>query len=272
MHTVWKGSISFGLVNIPIKLHAATENKDVKLRQLHKECHTPISYKKVCEGCQKEVIEEDIVKAYEYTKNKFVVLDEGDFENLRKEAEDKAVEIIDFVKLEEIDPIYFEKTYYLSPDATGAKAYVLLRKTLEESGKIGVAKIQIRSKEQLAVVRVYKNTLVMEIIHFPDEVRSINDVPNIPSIETVVEKELKTALMLVDQLTTEFDPTKYTDDYRTALMELIEAKKAESTVTANDKRPLPDNVTDLMSALQASLEKTKKPPARKRATRTKKNA
>ncbi|MER2030239.1 MAG: Ku protein [Solibacillus sp.] len=274
MHTVWKGSISFGLVNIPVKLHAATENKDVKLRQLHKECHTPISYKKVCEGCQAEVKDEDIVKAYEYTKNKFVVLDEEDLENLRKENEDKSVEIIDFVKLEEIDPIYFEKTYYLSPDNTGGKAYVLLRKTLEESGKIGVAKITIRSKEQLAIVRVYKNTLVMEIIHFPDEVRNVGDVPNIPSVEAVVQKELDTALMLVEQLTTEFDPTKYTDDYRTALMQLIEEKKAESTVVANEKRPLPDNVTDLMSALQASLDKTKKPKTRKRTTttRTKKNA
>ncbi|MER1956861.1 MAG: Ku protein [Solibacillus sp.] len=276
MHTVWKGSISFGLVNIPVKLHAATENKDVKLRQLHKECHTPISYKKVCEGCQKEVKDEEIVKAYEYTKNKFVILDEEDLENIRKEAEDKAVQIIDFVKLEEIDPIYFEKTYYLSPDTTGAKAYVLLRKTLEESGKIGIAKITIRAKEQLAIVRVYKNTLVMEVIHFPDEVRDAKDVPNIPGVETVVQKELETALMLVDQLTTEFDPTKYTDDYRTALMQLIEAKQAEGngTVTVNDKRPLPDNVTDLMSALQASLDKTKKPTTRKKrtTTRTKKNA
>jgi DNA end-binding protein Ku len=274
MHTVWKGSISFGLVNIPIKLHAATENKDVKLRQLHKECHTPISYKKVCEGCQKEVTDEDIVKAYEYTKNKFVVLDAEDLENLRKEAEDKAVEIIDFVKLEEIDPIYFEKTYFLSPDATGTKAYALLRKTLEQSGKIGVAKIIIRSKEQLAVLRVYKDALVMETIHFPDEVRSVGDVPNIPSADVVIQKELDTALMLVDQLTTEFDPTKYNDEYRTALMELIEEKKANSTVTATDKKPLPDNVTDLMSALQASLDKTKKPTRKKttRTTKAKKNA
>ena len=278
MHTVWKGSISFGLVNIPVKLHAATENKDVKLRQLHKECHTPISYKKVCEGCQKEVKDEEIVKAYEYTKNKFVILDEEDLENIRKETEDKAVQIIDFVKLEEIDPIYFEKTYYLSPDTTGAKAYVLLRKTLEESGKIGIAKITIRAKEQLAIVRVYKNTLVMEVIHFPDEVRDAKDVPNIPGVETVVQKELETALMLVDQLTTEFDPTKYTEEYRTALMQLIEAKQAEGTgtgtVTVNDKQPLPDNVTDLMSALQASLDKTKKPTTRKKrtTTRTKKNA
>lgn len=272
MHTVWKGSISFGLVNIPIKLHTATENKDIKLRQLHKECNTPISYKKVCEGCNKEVTDKDIVKAYEYGKNKFVVLDDEELENLRKENEDKAVEIVDFVKLEEIDPIYFEKTYFLSPDSTGSKAYALLRKTLEESGKIGVAKITIRSKEQLAVVRVYKDALVMETIHFPDEVRSIGDVPNIPSADAVVQKELDTALLLVEQLTTVFDPTKYNDEYRTALMELIEEKKSSNTVTAIDKRPLPDNVTDLMSALQASLDKTKKPTRKRTATRTKKNA
>lgn len=271
MHTVWKGSISFGLVNIPIKLHAATENKDIKLRQLHKECHTPISYKKVCEGCNKEVSEEDIVKAYEYAKNKFVVLEAEELERLKKENEDKAVEIIDFVKLEEIDPIYFERSYFLSPDTTGGKAYSLLRKTLEESGKIGVAKIIIRSKEQLAVVRVYKDTLVMETIHFPDEVRSTSDVPNIPSTEAVVQKELDTALLLVDQLTTVFEPEKYTDEYRTALMELIEEKKAgNNTVSVTDKQPLPSNVTDLMSALQASLDKTS--PKKKPTTRKKKVA
>lgn len=265
MHTVWKGSISFGLVNIPIKLHAATENKDIKLRQLHKECNTPISYKKVCENCEREVNDEDIVKAFEYTKNKFVVLDAEDLENLRKENEDKAVEIIDFVKLEEIDPIYFEKSYYISPDTTGNKAYSLLRKTLEESGKIGVAKIIIRSKEQLAVVRVYQDALVMETIHYPDEVRQVSDVPNIPVDQTVVQKELDTALMLVDQLTTVFKPTKYTDEYRTALMELIEEQKTKHTVAANQiKKELPNNVTDLMTALQASLDKTKKKTTKKR--------
>ncbi len=273
MHTVWKGSISFGLVNIPVKLHTATENKDIKLRQLHKECHTPISYQKICEGCKKEVKSEDIVKAYEYAKNKFVVLDNEELENLKKENEDKAVEIIDFVKLEEIDPIYFERSYFLAPDSGGGKAYSLLREALMESGKIGVAKIIIRSKEQLAVVRVYKNTLVMETIHFPDEVRSAIDVPNIPSEKTVVKKELDTALMLVDQLTTVFEPEKYTDDYRTALMELIEEKKAGNRiVTATDKpTEVPSNVTDLMTALQASLDKTKKkkPIPKKRVAKAK---
>ncbi|MFS0689146.1 Ku protein [Sporosarcina sp. 179-K 8C2 HS] len=269
MHTIWKGSISFGLVNIPIKLHAATENNDIKLRQLHKECHSPISYQKVCPICDKEVKSEEIVKAYEYTKNKFVVLDDEELEKLKKENEDKAVEIIDFVKLEEIDPIYFEKSYFMAPDANGGKAYALLRKALKESGKIGVAKIIIRSKEQLAVVRVYKDALLMETIHFPDEVRNVQEVPNIPEEDTVVKKELDTALLLVDQLTTAFDPEKYTDEYRTALMELIEEKKAGNvTVAKTEKQAIsPSNTTDLMAALQASLDKTKKkkPAPRKKA-------
>ncbi|MEK5215646.1 non-homologous end joining protein Ku [Psychrobacillus sp. FSL H8-0487] len=273
MHTVWKGSISFGLVNIPIKLHTATENKDIKLRQLHKECHTPISYAKVCEGCKQEVKNEDIVKAYEYSKNKFVILDEEELEKLKKENEDKAVEIIDFVKLEEIDPIYFERSYFMAPDSGGSKAYSLLREALHESGKIGVAKIMIRSKEQLAIVRVYNETLIMETIHFPDEVRSTADVPNIPTEQSVVKKELDTALMLVDQLTTTFEPDKYTDEYRTALMELIEEKKAGNNVvsTTEKQTELPSNVTDLMSALQASLDKTKKkkPAPRKRTPKAK---
>src|SRR5690625_53056 len=160
MHTMWKGTISFGLVNIPVKLHSATEDKDVKLRNLHKECHSPIKYEKVCPVCDKEVEQDDIVKGYEYTKNKFVVLEEEDLQALKEENEDKSVEIVDFVKLEEIDPIYFNRSYYLSPNDGGVKAYALLREALNDTGKIGVAKITIRSKEHLAVLRVYNNTQI----------------------------------------------------------------------------------------------------------------
>lgn len=275
MHTVWKGSISFGLVNIPIKLHTATENRDIKLRQLHKECNSPINYSKVCPICDKEIKSEEIVKAYEYSKNKYVVLDDEELENLRKENEDKSVEIIEFVKLEEIDPIYFEKSYFLAPDSGGGKAYSLLRKSLQESGKIGVAKITIRSKEQLAIVRVYNDTLLMETIHFPDEVRNVDEVPNIPGDEKIAKKELDTALMLIEQLTEPFDPKKYQDEYRTALLELIEKKKnGELVVTASEKEvQIPSDMTDLMTALQASLDKTrKKPTVRKRKATAKKEA
>ncbi|OZU88498.1 Ku protein [Virgibacillus indicus] len=258
MHTMWKGTISFGLVNIPVKMHAATENKDVKLRQLHKECQSPVKYEKMCPVCDREIKNEEIVKAYEYAKNKFVVLDEDDLKALQKEQEDKAVEIVDFVKLEEIDPIYFERSYFLSPNEGGSKAYGLLRSALEDTGKIGIAKMIIRSKEQLAVIRVYQNTLVVETIHYPDEVRSVQDVPNVPEKVETVKKELDTAKMLIDQLTTEFDPEKYKDEYRTALLELIEEKKnQDQTTTAKDK-PAPDAATNLMDALQASLDRAKK--------------
>jgi len=272
MHTMWKGTISFGLVNIPVKMHAATENKDIRLRQLHKKCQSPIKYKKTCPVCDEEVKDEDIVKAYEYAKDKFVVLDEEELKALKKEQTDKAVEIIDFVQLEDIDPIYFEKSYYLSPNEGGSKAYQLLRSALEDTGKIGVAKIMIRSKEQLAVIRIYENTLVVETIHYPDEVRAVSDVPNIPEESGVVKKELDTAKLLIDQLTTTFEPDKYTDDYRTALLELIEEKKSGETVSApTPEKKAPDNVTNLMDALQASLDKankanaTKKKPTKKAA-------
>lgn len=272
MHTMWKGTISFGLVNIPVKMHAATENKDVKLRQLHKECHSPINYEKVCPNCDREVKQDEIVKAYEYAKNKFVILDDEEMEALRKEQEDKAVEIIDFVKLEEIDPIYFEKSYYLSPNEGGSKAYHLLRQALEDTGKIGVAKMMIRSKEQLAVIRVYKNVLVAETIHYPDEVRNVADVPNIPEETALDKKELDTAKLLIDQLTTAFEPEKYTDDYRNALLELIEQKKnKEQTATAKDA-PKPENVANLMEALQASLEKAKKDKPKPKQPKRKKTA
>ncbi|KKE77740.1 Ku protein [Oceanobacillus caeni] len=274
MHTMWKGSISFGLVNIPIKMHAATENKDVKLRQLHKECKSPIKYEKVCPVCDKEINNDEIVKAYEYAKNKFVVLDDEDLEALRKEQEDRAVEIVDFVKLEDIDPIYFEKSYYLSPNEGGAKAYSLLRSALKDTGKIGIAKMMIRSKEQLAVIRVYENVLVVETIHFPDEVRNVQDVPNVPEETKIGEKELETAKMLIEQLTTEFEPEKYTDEYRTALLNLIEDKKnnEETSTPTLTEKPMPDNVTNLMDALQASLDRAKKdkpkPSQPKKKTKT----
>lgn len=274
MHTMWKGNISFGLVSIPIKMHSAMEDKDIKLRTLHKACHAPIKYEKKCSACEKEVAPEEIVKAYEYAKGKYVVLDDDDLENLRKENEDKAVEIIDFVKMEEIDPIYFEKCYYVSSGEGGNKAYALLRQALLETGKVGIAKIIIRSKEQLAIIRVYENTLVMETIHFPDEVRNVEDVPNVPEASQIEKKELETAILLIDQLTTEFTPEKYTDEYRTALLQLIEAKKAGAEVVTGTEKQPKSNVMDLMAALQASIDNTKpkKTEEKKKKTTRKKVA
>lgn len=256
MHTMWKGSISFGLVNIPIKLFSATEDKDVKLRNLHKECNTPIQYEKKCPNCEKDIGNEDIVKGYEYVKGKFVILSDEELKDLKDEHVDKSVEIIDFVKLEEIDPIYFSRSYFIGPGENGSKAYGLLREALLKSGKIGIAEITIRSKQQMAIIRVYKNSLVMETIHYPDEVRNVAEVPGVPENIEINEKELDTAIMLIDQLTTEFNPEKYKDEYRTALMELIESKVNNNEGTTSKEAPR-SNVVDLMSALQASIERTK---------------
>ncbi|MEK5391048.1 Ku protein [Margalitia sp. FSL K6-0131] len=275
MHTIWKGSISFGLVNIPIKLHAATEDKDIKLRSLHKKCHTPIKYEKMCPVCEEELSIGDIVKGYEIAKGKFVILEEEELNELKRTTEEKAVEIIDFIKMEEIDPIYYDRSYYMSPNEGGVKAYGLLRKALIESKKAGLAKIVMRSKEQLAVIRVLENTLLMETIHFPDEVRNAADVPNVPAEDQVSKKEIDTAILLIDQLTTTFEPEKYTDEYRSKLMELIESKRTGKELVTPKEKKQAANVTDLMAALQASIDKTKmkteeKPKPKKKATRTKK--
>ncbi|MBM7094533.1 Ku protein [Bacillus sp. H-16] len=280
MHTIWKGTVSFGLVNIPVKLHAATENKDVSLRQLHKECHTPIRYDKVCPHCEKEVEKEDIVRGFEYSKEQYVIIEENELKEIQKAQSERSVEILDFVDLNEIDPIYFDKSYFLSPNEGGTKAYVLLRQALEESGKIGVAKIMIRAKEHLAVLRVYKNTLLMETIHFPDEVRAADQVPGIPEENDLSKKEVTTAKMLIDQLTTTFEPEKYTDEYRQEFMKLIETKRnGKDVVTARKPKLDTSNVTNLMDALQESIENTKKTKkksaaSKKRTTtgRKKKNA
>jgi DNA end-binding protein Ku len=278
MHTIWKGSISFGLVNIPIKLHSATEDRDIKLRSLHKECHTPIKYEKVCPVCDKEIDHKDIVKGYEVTKGKFVVLEEDELNEIKEVNAEKTVEILDFIKIDEIDPIFYDRSYFVSPNDGGKKAYTLLRKALVTSGKVGIAKITMRSKEQLSVVRVYENTLVMETIHYPDEVRTSKDVPNVPENDEISEKELETATMLIEQLTSEFQPENYHDEYRERLSQLIESKQTgEKIVTAKEKAPK-ENVTDLMAALQASIDTTstekkkaaKKKPAKKKTTTKKK--
>ncbi|GIN56584.1 Ku protein [Lederbergia ruris] len=272
MHTMWKGSISFGLVNIPIKLHAATEDKNIKFRSLHNKCNTPIKYEKICPVCEEEVKSDDIVKGYELTKGKYVVVEQEELKALEGDRGEKAVEIIDFIHLNEIDPIYFNRSYYMSPDG-GAKAYGLLRKALTETGKAGLAKIIIRSKEQLAVIRVYEKTLLMETIHYPDEVRNVTEVPNVPSEDGVSKKEIDTAILLIDQLTTAFEPEKYQDEYRNNVLELIQKKqKGEKTVTAQAEKPT-ENITDLMAALQASIDKSKpEKKTTKRKKTTKKTA
>lgn len=267
MHTMWKGSISFGLVNIPIKMFAATENKDIRFRQIHKECNTPIKYQKTCPTCDRDVTEDEIVKGYEYEPGHYVILTDEDFIKIKEEIHDKSVEIVDFVELKEIDPIFFDKTYYLSPQETGGKAYNLLRKAMEDTGKIAVAKITIRNRGTLAVLRVYNNVLALETIFYPDEVRPISEVPGVPQTTEVDKKELGIAQQLIDNLSTTFEPEKYKDEYRETLTNLIEQKIQGKEIQVAPKAPK-TNVIDLMEALQASLKETKKKtPANKTTTR-----
>lgn len=267
MHTVWKGAISFGLVNIPVKMFTATENKDVKFRYLHKKCNTPLNYRKVCPNCNVEVKEDDIVRGYEYEPGHFVVLNDADFEQIQKQPGGRNIEILDFVNLSEIDPVYFDKTYYLAPQDTGGKAYNLLRQAMNDTGRIAIARVTIRSKQTLAALRVYKNALVMETLFYAAEVRPTAQIPALPEKTETDPKELDIAVKLIDNLTAAFEPEKYTDEYNTALTELIQKKIEGKEVQVAPQAPK-QNVIDLMEALKASLQETKKKTPAK--TRTKK--
>jgi DNA end-binding protein Ku len=224
MHTVWRGAISLGLVTIPVKLHAATEDKEIKLRQIHSK---------------------SLVRGYEYAKDRFVV---AELEGLKSDIEEKAVDIPQFVKLKEIDPVYFDKTYYLAADKNRSKAYAILRESLAKAKMIGIAKITIQSKERLAAVRVLNDHLVLETLHFPDEVRSTVDLPQINVKVTAKEKEI--ALTLIEQLTAEFDPSKYHDEYRERLEKLIKNK-----IPKKDEQPT--NVVNIMDAMERSIASIK---------------
>lgn len=263
MHTVWKGAISFGLVNVPVKMFTATESSDISLRMLHKNDFSPIQYKKTCAECNgKEVSMEEIVKGYEYEPGKFVTFEKDELEQLADEAS-KEIKIVDFVDLSEIDPIYFQKTYYLAPNETGTNAYLLLREALKETGKIGIANVTLRSKGSLAAIRVIDHCLAMVTMYYPEEIRSVDLVPNVPKEVTVNEKELQMAKMLIEQLTTHFEPQKFENEYRKKLLSAIEKKVAgQEIVTApTPQRP---NVINLMEALQASIEQAKKAEEREK--------
>ncbi|GAA0358949.1 Ku protein [Bacillus horti] len=266
MHTMFKGSISFGLVHIPIKLFTATEEKDIKMRYLHNECHNPIKYEKTCAVCEKEVKQENIVKGYEYEQGKFVILDKDELDELAANKT-RNIEIIDFINLDEIDPIYFNRSYFVGPNENGEKAYSLLQQAMKDSGKIALAKFTLRSKQHLAVIRVYDRGLVLETIYYPDEVRNVEHVPGLPEAIDLNEKELNMAIQLIEQLTAEFEPEKYTDEYRKSLHELIESKITGQEIKIAKEVPQTD-IINLMDALQASINETK-PQKKKRTTRKK---
>ena len=261
MHTIWKGAISFGLVNIPVKMYAATEDKDISLRMLHSVCGGPIAYARRCRHCNVDVENEEIVKGYEYEKGRFVRFDPEELDAIAAEAS-REIKIVDFVNLSEIDPIFFQKTYYLGPGDTGANAYGLLLAALAETGKIGIAKVTIRNKSSLAAIRIVDGCLAMETIFYPDEVRPAANVPNLHTTRGPVnERELEMAKMLIDQLSVPFDPGKYKDDYRERVMDLVRAKIAGRDIVEPAPEPQRTNVLDLIAALQASLRAVQDAPA-----------
>jgi len=259
MRAIWKGSISFGLVNIPIALYPATRRDELKFRLLRKGDLSPVNYKRVAEKDGKEVPWGQIVKGYEYEKGKFVVLDEKDFQRVDLEAT-QTVDIQDFVDVEEIDPMFFYKPYYLEPQKGGDKAYVLLRETLEKTKKVGIAKVIIKTRQYLAGVKPLKHALVLELMHFAEELSDAEKL-NVPKKTAQAGKrEMDMAKALVDSMSAEWNPSKYKDDYRDALMDVIEEKVEsggeEIEEKAKPKKPS-TKVIDLVAVLQESLAQSR---------------
>ncbi len=267
MRAIWKGSISFGLVNIPIALYPATRREDLKFRLLRAKDLSPVNYKRVAEVDGKEVPWDEIVKGYEYEKGKYVVLKDEDFQRVDLEAT-QTVDIQDFVDEEEIDPMFFYKPYYLEPQKGGDKAYVLLRDALEDSKKVGIAKVVIKTRQYLAGVKAEDGVLVLELMHFAEELAEADKL-HVPKKIEPGKREMNMAKSLIDSMSAKWNPEKYRDDYREALMEVIEEKVEAGGKEIGEKpkkAPKPTKVIDLVSVLQQSLEKTggaKKKTARK---------
>ena len=257
MRAIWKGSISFSLVNIPIALYPATRREELKFRLLRKSDLSPVNYKRVAEKDGREVPWDEIVKGYEYEKGKYVVLKDEDFERIDLEAT-QTVDIQDFVDQEEIDPMFFYKPYYLEPQKGGDKAYALLRDALEESKKVGIAKVVIKTRQYLAGVKPEDGALVLELMHFADELADTSKL-HIPKKVEVGKREMTMARSLIDSMSSKWEPEKYKDEYREALMEVIEEKVEAGGKEIEEKprkAPKPTKVIDLVSVLQKSLEQT----------------
>ncbi|MDB6052781.1 MAG: Ku domainn containing protein [Verrucomicrobiales bacterium] len=271
MRAIWKGSISFGLVNIPIGLYPATHREDFKFRLLREGDLSPVNYKRVAEADGKEVPWEKIVKGYEYAKGKFVVIKEEDFKRVDVEAT-QTVDIINFVEVNEINPMFFDKPYYLVPEKSGGKAYALLREALRKTGKVGIAKVVIKSRQHLAAVKPQDNAIVLELMHFADEISEHAHL-NIPST-AVGKKELDMAESLVDSMTDKWKPEQYGDDYKDALLKMIKqkAKTGEAPEAPAPAASKKSNVIDLVSVLQQSLNQTGKKPSRKPSKSAKKSS
>jgi DNA end-binding protein Ku len=260
MRAVWSGSISFGLVNIPVALHNASRAEELKFKLLRGSDLSPVNYRRVAQVDGKEVPWNEIVKGYEYEKDKFVVLKDEDFKRVDLEATD-TIDIVDFVDLEQINPMYFYKPYYLEPQKGGAGAYELLRQVLFETKKVGISKVIIKTRQHLAAVKANADMLIIELMRFSNELVPSSTV-KVPRDKKPAAREIAMAKTLVNQMSEDWDPKRYTDEYRSALMTLIDKKVAsggKALPTEGKKVSKATNVIDLASVLKQSLAEASKP-------------
>ncbi len=251
--SLWTGAISFGLVNVPVRLFTAVRTKDVRFHQLHAADGVRIKQKRVCPADGEEVAFDDIVKGYEISPGQYVLIEPEELDALDPEAT-HTIEIEDFVDLSDIDPIYFESSYYVAPDDRGAKAYRLLVRAMAEANKVGIARIVMRTKQYLAAVRPVGDILVLSTMNYADEIAPVEEVSDVPGAEAEAsERELKIAGQLIESLSAPFEPEKYQDDYRERVLELIEQKASGQEIVVQPAADKPAPVVDLMAALEASL-------------------
>jgi DNA end-binding protein Ku len=265
---IWKGFLTFGLVTIPIRLLTAEDPKDVHFRLLHQACGTPIQNKRWCPTHEAIVPYEDTARGFEVSKGRFVTMTEEDLERVPVETT-QSLAIVQFVDLDEIDPIFFEKSYYLAPDEGGGKAYLLLQQAMRDAGKVAVGKVVIREKEHLVTVRPYREGLVMSTLFYAEEIRRLEEIEELPVAAKVHPNERKMAVQLIEGLTTAFRPEEFKDEYREKLLRVITAKTQGEAVAASEV-PKPEKVVDLMDALRRSLalaRKARPEPARREAPR-----
>jgi DNA end-binding protein Ku len=259
MRAIWSGSISFGLVNIPVKLFSGSQSNSLDLDMLRKSDLCPIKYLRVCKKDNEEVPYEEIVKGYEYTDGEYIVLTDKDFQNANLEKT-HLIDILDFVNEEEIDTRYFEKPYYLEPDKSGVKAYALLREALKRSGKVGVASYVLRNRGSIGIIKPLDDALILNQIRYKDEVREAGEL-KLPSSENLREQEVTLALSLIEQLTAKFDAAKYKDEYIDDLKRIIEEKAQGQKPRPQGKQPQPTDVADMMALLKESLKHKRKEAA-----------
>ena len=256
MRSIWKGAVSFGLVNVPVKLYAATQDHDIRFHQVHQEDGGRIRYKRTCDACAKDVSYADIATGYETTDGKLVTLTQEDFDSLPV-ATGREIDVVEFVPVGEVDPMLLDKSYYLEPDTRAAKPYALLREALQETERMAIVKVALRQRETLAVLRVRGKAIVLQTMLWPDEIRK----PAFDILDAEVElrpQEVQMASSLVDSLASDFDAEQFEDDYKAALERLIETKVAGGDVSdlaPKDTGRDDAEVVDLMTALQRSVQR-----------------